>query len=39
MILGSISANSMIEIKKLQKKIWILYREKLNKEEFCLGKQ
>jgi len=39
MILGSICANSMIEIKKLQKEIWNLYRKSLNKEEFCLGKQ
>lgn len=39
MILGSISSKDMVEIKKLQKKIWFLYRKNLNKKEFNLGKQ
>lgn len=39
MIIGSISSNSMINIKKLQKDIWKLYRNNLNKDEFNLGKQ
>ena len=39
MILGSISSDNMIEIKKLQKDIWNLYRKNLNKENFALGKQ
>ncbi|XOB62258.1 urease accessory protein UreD [Campylobacterota bacterium DY0563] len=39
MILGSISANDMIKIKKLQKEIWNTYRKNINKREFNLGKQ
>lgn len=39
MIIGSISSNNMIEIKKKQKEIWKIYRENLNKKQFNLGKQ
>lgn len=39
MILGSISSTNMIEIKKLQKQIWSLYRKNLDKKDFNLGKQ
>ncbi|WP_320035599.1 urease accessory protein UreD [Halarcobacter sp.] len=39
MILGSISANDMIKIKKLQKEIWNIYRKNIDKKEFNLGKQ
>lgn len=39
MIIGSISSNNMIEIKKKQKEIWNLYRKDLEKKEFNLGKQ
>ena len=39
MIIGSISANNMNEIKKSQKLIWRIYREFLGKKEFSLGKQ
>ena len=39
MIIGSISSNNMIIIKKEQKKLWNLYRKELGKIEFNLGKQ
>lgn len=39
MILGSISSSNMIEIKRLQKNIWSLYRRNIDKEVFNLGKQ
>lgn len=39
MILGSISSTNMIEIKKIQKNLWQLYRTTLNKGNFALGKQ
>ncbi|MCP4970589.1 MAG: urease accessory protein UreD [Arcobacter sp.] len=39
MIIGSINSNNMIEIKKKQKDIWILYRKELKKSAFNLGKQ
>ena len=39
MILGSITSKNMIEIKKLQKDIWKLYRNFLGNNEFNLGKQ
>ncbi len=39
MIIGSISSNSMIEIKNQQKAFWNLYRIALEKKEFNLGKQ
>ncbi len=39
MIIGTISSKNMNEIKELQKKIWSLYREGLNKEKFDLGKR
>lgn len=38
-IIGTISSNSMNEIKKKQKLIWTNYRKYLNKKEFSLGKQ
>ncbi|WP_321313314.1 urease accessory protein UreD [Halarcobacter sp.] len=38
MILGSLSSKDMIDIKKDQKQIWILYRSFLEKNEFNLGK-
>ena len=38
-IIGTISSNSMNEIKNNQKTIWKLYRKYLNKKEFSLGKQ
>ncbi len=38
MILGSLSSKDMIDIKKNQKQIWILYRSFLEKNEFNLGK-
>lgn len=39
MIIGSISSNNMIKIKKQQKELWNLYRTSLEKKEFNLGKQ
>lgn len=38
-IIGTISSKNMDGIKKIQKEIWSLYRENLNKEKFDLGKQ
>ncbi|MGB7401592.1 MAG: urease accessory protein UreD [Arcobacter sp.] len=38
-IIGTISSNSMNDIKKEQKFIWNLYRNYLAKKEFSLGKQ
>ncbi|XPV68553.1 MAG: urease accessory protein UreD [Halarcobacter sp.] len=38
-IIGTFSSKNMNEIKKLQKKIWYLYREALEKNHFDLGKQ
>ncbi|WP_072679697.1 urease accessory protein UreD [Arcobacter sp. LA11] len=39
MIIGSISSENMITIKKKQKELWSLYRKELEKKEFNLGKQ
>ncbi|PLY09756.1 MAG: urease accessory protein UreD [Arcobacter sp.] len=39
MIIGSISASDMIEIKRKQKELWNIYRKALEKKEFNLGKQ
>jgi len=38
-IIGSISSQNMSDLKKLQKQIWQIYRENLNKKSFNLGKQ
>ncbi|MGB9801889.1 MAG: urease accessory protein UreD [Arcobacter sp.] len=38
-IIGTISSNSMNDIKKNQKIIWNMYRKYLRKKEFSLGKQ
>jgi len=39
MIIGSISSDNMIIVKKKQKELWSLYRKELEKREFNLGKQ
>lgn len=39
MIIGSISSNNMVSLKKIQEEIWTLYRKELNKKPFNLGKQ